>query len=281
MECPLSRALLLFYIERFRMTKKKNVTWSSGTINAGTNAKTVKGDSEYLTAVMYLAPFNLSGVNVCAMAELAQCHAPCLNTAGRGQFTSIQNARIKKTKRFSNGREDFLEELFNDTRKFINFAKKRDMIPAIRLNGTSDIRWENHKIDGKHIFDTFPDTIFYDYTKIANRKTKDIKNYHLTWSYSAANPAYEKGWKDAIAKGMNVAVVFRKQSEIPTKFLGLPVISGDDDDLRFLDPKDHVISLYAKGKAKKDTSGFVVDVKQKVSKCSKNTKSLVSLQIEP
>ena len=35
------------------------------------------------------------------------------------------------------------------------------------------------------------------------------------------------------------------------------LFSFNESDLRFLDPKGHIVGLYAKGKAKKDTSGFV------------------------
>lgn len=247
---------------KIKMTKetKKALSFSSKTINAGSNAKTIKGDKEYVTAIMYLAPYNLSGVNVCAMAETAQCHAPCLNLAGRGQFNSVQNARIKKTQWFSKNRVDFLAQLEKDIIRFQKWAIKNKVKPAVRLNGTSDVRWELHKLSGgKNVFDTFPKIQFYDYTKIGNRKTKDISNYHLTWSYSNANAKYEAGWKDAVKANMNIAVVFRNKDTIPTEFLGLPVIDGDKDDLRFLDNKKSVVALYAKGKAKKDTSGFVVD----------------------
>ena len=43
-------------------------------LNIDQNAKTVKGQKQgFLTAVMYLAPYLASGVNVCPMAELAGC----------------------------------------------------------------------------------------------------------------------------------------------------------------------------------------------------------------
>jgi hypothetical protein len=58
---------------------------------------------------------------------------------------------------------------------------------------------------------------------------------------------------------MNVAVVFGvpKSKPLPVGYLGRPVFNGDDSDLRFLDPRGVVVGLYAKGKAKKDTTGFV------------------------
>jgi hypothetical protein len=44
---------------------------------------------------------------------------------------------------------------------------------------------------------------------------------------------------------------------MPATYNGLPVFNGDDSDLRFLDPKGVIVGLYAKGRARKDTSGFV------------------------
>jgi hypothetical protein len=44
---------------------------------------------------------------------------------------------------------------------------------------------------------------------------------------------------------------------MPETYMGRTVFNGEDSDLRFLDPKNVVVGLYAKGKAKKDTSGFV------------------------
>jgi hypothetical protein len=236
------------------------LTFSSKTINAGSNAKTVKGDDEWLTAIMYLAPFKLSGLgNTCAMAELAVCHEPCLNTAGRGKFSNIQNARIRKTKWFFQDRQGFLDQLYKDVDKFNEFCIKHGVKPAVRPNGTSDIRWEIQFVEGKNLFQEFPETQFYDYTKIANRKMDNIKNYHLTWSYSGANPKYADMASIAKKNRMNIAVVFR-DSNLPRKFLNWNVIDGDKDDLRFLDPKNSIVGLKAKGKAKSDKSGFVVNV---------------------
>ena len=112
----------------------------------------------------------------------------------------------------------------------------------------------------------FPNIQFYDYTKIANRKCKDIPNYHLTWSYSNANADYAKLLDKALEQGMNAAVVFRSNFiQVKPKcwhtWKGYPVIDGDQDDLRFLDPRGgHIVALYAKGAAKKDQSGFVQEV---------------------
>ena len=243
-------------------------------LGVGTNAKTVKGDgSEYLTAILYMTPYKVwvetlgRYSNSCPMAEQAGCIDACLNTAGRGAFNNVQSARMRKAQWFHNDRQGFLAQLIVDIDKFRNYCKKRDIQPCVRLNGTTDIRWELMTYAGeKNIFEIFPDVQFYDYTKIANRKVKDIPNYHLTWSYSNANPEYAKLLDKAIEQGMNAAVVFRSDFiRIKPKcwhtWQGYPVIDGDKDDLRFLDPKGgHIVALYAKGAAKKDQTGFVQEV---------------------
>lgn len=233
--------------------------WKGNLLSCGSNAKTVKGDgSEYLTAIMYLTPWKSAGINVCPMAEQAKCIDGCLNTAGRGQMSSVQIGRARKTQWFAMDREGFMAQLHKDIASFVKHCAKHGVTPCVRLNGTSDIRWELIPVNGhKNIMVAFPDVTFYDYTKIANRKGVP-SNYHLTWSYSGANEKYADLAGMAKVNGMNIAVVFRRKADIPATFLDLPTIDGDRDDMRFLDPKGVVVALYAKGKAKADTSGFVV-----------------------
>ena len=219
------------------------------------NPKLMKGEKQgYLSFVLHLAPANLSGKEVCPK-RTAGCTEACLNTAGRGGMykkgettNAIQQARIRKTKMFFEKREEFLAQLEADIRLGIKQAEKKGMIPAFRLNGTSDIAWEKYGIIEK-----FPEVQFYDYTKMNNRKVKHLTNYHLTFSKADGN---DMDVRIAASNGMNVAVVFKK--ELPATYIGRNVINGDDTDLRFLDPKGVIVGLKAKGKAKKDTTGFVV-----------------------
>ena len=226
-------------------------------LGVGNNAKTVKGDgSEYLTAIMYLSPADkVEGVNLCPMAVLAGCKEPCLDEAGRGQMNVVQRGRMRKTILWRDFPEVFLAQLREDLDKFQRYCKKRGITPCVRLNGTSDIRWENH-ID---MAVEYPDIQFYDYTKDVNRLNRQLpNNYHLTMSYSEATNRYAHMVLDNMGQGRNMAVVFRNKEDIPEKFMGFTVVDGDKDDLRFLDPKGVVVALYAKGKAKQDTSGFVI-----------------------
>ena len=224
----------------------------------GTNVKTQKSDKmgEYITAIMYLAPADLSGYQVCPHAEMAGCKNACLNTAGRGVFNNVQSARIRKTRMFFEQRADFMAQLVKDVQAVIRKADKMGVLPAVRLNGTSDIRWERiPTADHANIMDAFPTVQFYDYTKNATRHNLPA-NYNLTWSYSGASARYLKDFPKARSNGQNVAVVFRK--DMPATFEGIEVITGDTHDLRFTDKQGVIVGLSAKGKAKKDTTGFVI-----------------------
>lgn len=229
------------------------------------SSKTVKGERiGYLTAICYLVPDD----NLCSLAKLAGCMAGCLRSAGRGAFDNVQAARAAKTRFFYDHREAFMLSMCADIWRLVRKAKKAGMVPLVRPNGTSDIPYENIPVlDGKTIFQIFPDVQFYDYTKHPSRnldgKTagqtpeKPSGNYDLTYSFSAVTP------KPISIKGLTnrhnrrTAVVFDHAENIPDTFRGWPVVDGDDTDVRHIEPSNVVVALYAKGKAKQDTSGFV------------------------
>jgi hypothetical protein len=177
-------------------------------------------------------------------------------------MNSVQTARINKTTWFFEDRNSFMQQLVVDITKLIKKASKQSLTPLVRLNGTSDIRWETvgfTDVDGTeyvNIFAAFPEVQFYDYTKDANRKGLPL-NYDLTFSYSGVE-GFQPFVEIAVAKGMRMAVVFRKEQDIPNTFKGIPVVSGDKSDVRHLDDQGVIVGLYAKGKAKLDQSGFVV-----------------------
>jgi len=216
------------------------------------DAKTSKGIGKgYLTGILYLAPASLSGLNVCPKSS-AGCRAACLFSAGRGRFYSINRARVVKTLAYHFDTPRFILTVKKSIKSLLVKAKNKGLTPVVRLNGTSDILWERNS----DIIQSYPHVIFYDYTKIVKRLNFPIPaNYHLTVSLSESN---ESDARDALAKGYSVAAVFRT-AELPETFLGYPVVNGDSTDLRFLDPRGVIVGLKAKGKAKKDTSGFVRD----------------------
>lgn len=227
------------------------------------NTKTMKGEGRgFRTFILHLAPSTLSGFNTCPMASKG-CAAACLNTAGRGIYANIQNARIRKTRYFFTNREAFMLDLAADIAVAIRRAKKNDLTPVFRLNGTSDIRWETIPVAGfRNIMEMFPNVQFYDYSALPNRRNLP-PNYHLTYSRKEDNDASVTAW---LARGDNVAVVFdvARSGSLPTSWNGYRVVDGDKDDLRFLDPRGVVVGLRGKGKASKskgnDFGGFVVSV---------------------
>lgn len=224
-------------------------------LSIDTNSKTIKGQSKgFMTGILYLAPANESGKNLCPHAS-AGCKAACLYTAGRGAFDTIKRARLKKTLAFLHNRKAFAIELKKDIASLVKKANKKEMIPCVRLNGTSDIPWHNVE----NIIQENPSIQFYDYTPNPLRMLQFLKgelpeNYHLTFSRKEDNDSFV----DCVLKnGGNVAVVFR--NELPQTWMGKKVVNGDETDLRFLDEKNVVVGLKAKGKGKKNQSGFIVD----------------------
>ena len=246
------------------------------------NPKTLKGTKRgYLTAILHLAPHTLSGYQVCPMATEG-CAAACLNTAGRGgmgldaseeihaaaaadHLNTIQRARIRRTRWYFEDRPGFMAQLVKEIRAHLRKCERENLTPAIRLNGTSDLRWETVPVDGAvNIFALFPDVQFYDYTKIPNRRNLP-PNYHLTYSLAEG----ERNWRGhlvALMSGYNVAVVLRGAGDaahpkpFPPTWNGRPLVDGDESDLRFLDGHGTYVGLRAKGRAKRDTTGFVHDL---------------------
>ena len=227
------------------------------------NAKTSKGESSgTLTGILYLAPANESGRNVCPHASEG-CRIACLYTAGMGAFSNVKAARIAKTKAFHADPKGFIEDLARDIEALVRKAEREGLAPAVRLNGTSDIPWEalggHHKVN---LMNRFPAVSFYDYTKNSARarsyaQGKLPPNYSLTFSRSESNGAVAL---ELLEAGVNVAAVFavKKGDALPSTWGGRPVIDGDVNDLRHLDPRNSVVGLRAKGDAKKDDSGFVI-----------------------
>lgn len=232
-------------------------------LTVSSDTKTIKGEKVgILTGVLYLAPADVSGFQVCPKAS-AGCKAACLYSAGRGRFSTTQEARINRTRWFFEDRDSFMAVIVKDIQRLVRKASKLGMQPAVRLNGTSDIAWEKvyATVDGKqyrNVMKAFPTVQFYDYTKIRGRKSAiALPNYHLTFSLAEDN---DGDAAIALQEGYNVAVVLdlKKTDPKPSVWNGAPVVDGDVNDVRFFDPNGgHIVALYAKGDARKDTSGFV------------------------
>lgn len=204
------------------------------------NPKTEKSEIE--TRILHLSPAESSGVNVCPGAQ--NCKAICLHFAGNPAYMNTkQAARIRRTLAFSADNQRFGLLLIMS---ILHACNKQDAgILAVRLNGTSDIVWENVDltitpefstfcrvkfgalvpIGKRNVFEIFnhirehsgQDVTFYDYTKVKHNWAECKRlGYHLTVSYDGAdNIANSKIVRDALSHGVNVAAAFNiKRSDV-------------------------------------------------------------------
>ena len=209
-----------------------------------------------------LIPSSISGFQVCA-SESQGCSKACLHSSGNPVFMSQKTlGRLNRTLFYFKERAKFLYMITKEIRNHEKNCKKHGLKPVIRLNTTSDIMWENHKI-----MELFPNVIFYDYSKHFKRMLKYLNgelpaNYHLTFSLNEKN--FDQGM-EVLKRGGNVAMVFR--NTLPETYKGYKVINGDLHDMRFTDPNNVIVGLKEKlhlnpetGKKERDTSGFVIDL---------------------
>ncbi|MHC4413104.1 MAG: GP88 family protein [Planctomycetota bacterium] len=241
--------------------------WASGRyklLSVERDAKTKKNSKRgILTGILYLAPANLSGSEICP-SRTKGCSVACLWTSGHGAYKNVKEARLRKTYVLLNEQEKFMSQIFYDMNKLAEEASDRGMMPAVRLNGTSDIAWENIPVldsEYPHIFAAQPDIQAYDYTKVLSRldDIAGIPNYSVVFSRGETKKSQADADK-ALGMGVPITVVF---DELPMIYKGMKVVNGDTDDWRpadilMADDKPTVIGLIAKGKARYDKSGFVV-----------------------
>jgi hypothetical protein len=236
------------------------------------NPKTEK--SAVQTYILHLAPAETSGVNVCPGA--GNCAKICLHFAGNPVYmTAKQAARIRRTLAYVSDPKRFMRLLVCAILDKLNKHEGEEL--AFRLNGTSDIIWENVDfhitpadatfyrikfgrilpIGKRNIFEVFnfmrqntgENVTFYDYTKVKHNWAECQRlNYHLTFSYDgASNRSNVKLAAQAIANGVNVAAAFnlKKGQTLPPTNSALgrsfKVVDGDLTDYRPSDPKGYTI----------------------------------------
>lgn len=232
--------------------------------------KLVKSMTEQnvMTYGVYLAPYDISGYNVCPNS--GNCSKHCLYGSGRNKIElltyknggAIHASRIKKTKLFFEDRTAFMRLLIYEIQHAQKKAESSNMKLAIRLNCTSDINIEEFTLDGKNILQIFPDLQFYDYTKVVAYFTllEKYSNYDLTYSFNGEN------WDECeflLLKGHRVAVVF--EQTLPNTFKGYPVVNANTHDARFLNKGGVICGLsykkvandYQNGKYQRPDTTFI------------------------
>ena len=233
--------------------------------NINSSAKIIKNQkvSGQYTYIIYLAPANTSGYNVCSHST-PECRLGCLATSGRAGMelsagkTRTKDARIKKTKLFYEESSFFMAWLIAEIRFYQRKATKDGFYFSARLNGTSDIDWANVRVNGQNIFEIFPDVQFYDYTKNPNKFVNKPTNYHLTFSYTGRN---WNSCKTLLERGNNIAMIFnvKNETELPAMYNGYKVINGDLTDYRVSDSKGIIVGLKFKHIANKVAEANVLN----------------------
>ena len=234
-----------------------------------TKAEKSNKSGKYFSRIQHLSPSDESGVfNTCPFAS-KECKELCLNTTYRMRSDPSTKARINRTAFLAKDPQTYFHLLAGEILATYRKAEKLGKTAAIRLNGTSDIRWEKRSVNlfGEtyaNIYDAFPEIIFYDYTKFPLDKMQRAlqqKNYHFVYSLSEKENSISEA-KEYQDIGINTAAVFRDRFPKTFSLNGqeFPTINGDLTDLIFTYPKNHIISLLAKGKAKYQKSSFVISI---------------------
>lgn len=252
------------------------------TLLTGESVKIIKSNKthrSWLTAVQYFAPGTAADqwlkkngqkpfVGDLCPRKTRGCFGEegenCIFSTGQLALPYAQLAMINRTLFYKKHPDLYMELLYHELEIWKNRAKKAKRKLAMRLNGTSDIRWEKLY---PQIFRDHPDVMFYDYTKVWERLLGKWgapppvmpRNYHLTFSRSEENDdAIERLLKER--HDVNVAMVFETRPKIgsapaqplPKVAFGRTVYDGDKHDLRFLDPPGVIVGLRAKGKLRRE-----------------------------
>lgn len=240
------------------MRIKKLLDTNGGNTKLGKTNRTILTDA--VVKILGADTFRYAGLSLmpdfilCPSSDLAECREPCLESSGRGNSPNVQDARTVKAEWFHSDPEAFIAQLVKELGNFSKLCLRQGLRPVVRLNVLSDVAWEKYGIPQQ-----FPEITFIDYTKRAKRlfdKTMP-RNYKLIFSYSGV-AGYQKQVDWALESGAPMAVVFRGDT-LPLSFMGRDVIDGDRSDLLNAYADGMIVGLRAKGKAKHDTSGFVVD----------------------
>jgi len=250
------------FISISQARKETNLSYLGGVNLSAKMVKNMKV-SNNLTYGLYLSPANTSGYNVCQFAT-PECKLGCLATSGRAAMdiqsgqNIILNARINKTKLFFEEQKFFMNWMVAEIKASQTKAINNNYEFSVRLNLTSDIDWQNVRLNGQNIFEMFPDVNFYDYSKNFNKFQSKPENYHLTFSYTGKN------WnqcKSLLEKGFNIAMVFnvKNETQLPAMYEGYKVVNGDATDLRIKDGKGVIVGLKWKRIANKEAEKQVLN----------------------
>lgn len=233
------------------------------------NAKLAKSSFKTFMMGLALAPAQEAGYKTVCSHASPGCIDLCLHVSGRSNgdhdaAQAIRRARVARTRLWFQDRETFVDMLARELHRAKRRADALGLPMAFRPNVTSDLDWTS-LVPG--LIEEFRRVQWYGYTKVPAYYDRFIRglyprNYHLTFSRSELN---ESKCLDFLRRGGHVAVPFAVKytatsaRPLPAAWQGFPVVDGDIDDRRYLDPSGPVVvGLRAKGRARKLDSAFVV-----------------------
>ena len=204
---------------------------SRSILSVDQDVKTVKGRKVgFLTGAVFMAAHTKGGIEVCRWRN--RCEASCIDETGMGQCPPVKAARLARKRLLDSHPSLFLRLLRLEIASLQRKATAQGLRAAVRLNATSDIPYEEI---APWLFDEAGSVQFYDYTKYPAGDRNTPANYHLTYSWVPSMTP--RVMRQYLAQG-TLAVPFARLDEadpvaLPERFLGHPVVDGDEHDLVF------------------------------------------------
>ena len=202
----------------------------------------------YFTSVLYLAPARLSGYEVCG-GRSVECTRGCLSHQS-GHLAFHQAGSIFKTWWFFTDKEEFQTAAIAELHAAMSKAKRKGFKFAVRMNGTSDIPFKK-----VYQWAEENDVQCYEYTKLKSVIVRYLDRddmVHRTYSIDETQASFSFA-KTFCELGGNASIVIpsarkaKAEAIAALQDLDLPIVDGDEHDLRFRDPVGAIAYLKAKG----------------------------------
>lgn len=189
-------------------------------------------DQRYMTRILYLASA-VYKAELCPNAGLCKEHCLIVH-AGRGAIggydNMVQRARKARSDWYLTNPVAFKAQLVHEIRLAVKASTKAGIPLAIRLNGGSDLNWDD-------IYAQFPQVQFWEYTKRPDLALGKQNNVQWTYSHNERTTARIIG--QLVVNSVNIAMVFnvKRGQPLPPMVGSVHVVDGDLSDLRFLDER--------------------------------------------
>lgn len=254
--------------------------WDSRRPLLSANSKLRKAPGKagrYRAIGLAMAPANYSGRELCVW-RTDGCTLACNGFwSGMNVTISTRLALIGRALLWNNFRSLFVEKLFRELSNFDKLCARNGVLPAVRLNVSTDIVWERLLPE---LFTEFPTLNLYDYTKALPKHRPTLpRNYTLCHSFNERTTSADV--RDIVDSGRNVVIAFDSAYAPQRKLWGalpasvrftndsgldfeLPVINADRHDIRLtaVDGRGVVQGLHGKsGRSRVDSavdSGFML-----------------------